>query len=229
MLRSSTVTRIDRVQPTEMGPAIAELWTTTGEHFPIFDAATFQDAVRALQDQAHVLLSMAYSARTTYVRNVYPIDITAETIPCPDCTLAYAALTQPTTVPAPEPMRREYLSDGVAYFACWRCSRRIYLSPVKAVPVEIPTVARARLNRMVDGLFALDHQNHEATLMQSFPADTAKMPPYQGIHAELEPWEPDFVLTADDLIPYRRISLRPQLTLRLQGSPFLGRDIYKVV
>jgi len=242
MLRSSTVTQIERVKATDMTPAIAELWTTGGEHFPIFDTETHVAAYRAWQDKAYVLLEMWQSARTSYVRNIHVIDVTADSIQCPDCTSTYKwnqrdvpgrEQSHRPHVEPPPPMVRlsANVTDGstTPFFRCFRCERHIYLQPLKAVPINLPTVARARLNRVVDGLFALDHLHHQATLMDSIPSDTASMPPYQGVHAELEPFEQDFVLDHHEMIPYRSVKLRPSLSLRLQGDPFRGRDVYEVL
>jgi len=238
MLRSSTVTQIERVKATDMTPAVAELWTTGGEHFPIFDTETHLAAYQAMVDKAHVLLQMEHSERTTYVRALHVIDVTAQNIPCPDCTATYEynkthdptpnAWYRPQIDPPP-PMIRGRLVCDTPFFFCYRCSRHIYLEPPKAVEVELPTIARARLNRIVDGLFALDHIRHEATLMDSIPTEVPQMPPYQGVHAELEPFEPDFVLDHHEMIPYRSVKLRPSLSLRLQGDPFRGRDVYEVL
>jgi hypothetical protein len=113
--------------------------------------------------------------------------------------------------------------------------------PPIATPSQLPAVARARVNRLTDGLFALDHDRHEATLMDTIPREVARMPPFQGIHSELQPFQEMYLRDGDWPIGYRRstltrcttITLPEQLpkglTLRLCGHPFNGETSYTVL
>lgn len=246
LLKSSTVTQIVRVKDSEMLPAVGELTTADEEQFPIFDADVLVLAKTAACSHASVLLRLNRGAGTPrgYVRGLFAIDITAQTLPCPDCTTWEAWNTArgfetPSTYS--RIMSREPASatnGGVDQFVCPSCSRRIYLAPVKATEVQLPPVARARVNRITDGIFALDHLQHTATLTDTCDDTVPNLPPWDGIHAELEPFSETFVLDGLDMVPYRRkrqpgeqlktVTAEP-LKLRLRGRPFEGRVVYEVL
>lgn len=177
----STVTRIVDVRDCHLQPAIGELVTSERETFPIFDDQVLKDAYveRELRSAVVLILQESTQSRTAYVRAIRPIDVTASSRPCLWCQYR---------------MEREPASDvngGVDQFVCFGCSHRLYLASVRAVPVEWPATARARLTLATDGLFALDHLRHEAFLMDECDCTAPNRPPWRGIAAELQPMTAD--------------------------------------
>lgn len=194
-MTSSTVTRIVLVRELRLQPAIAELVTSEALTFPIFDAQVLKDAIieRGCGSSVLLMLHPSSQSRTEYVRGIRPIDLTATSRSCLWC--AYQ-------------MERQAASDsngGVDQFVCWNCAHRIYLAPVRRVECTLPTIARARISLETDGMYALDHLHHEATLMDECPADSPHAQPWRGIHAELD-----------------------RHSLRLLGAPFNGAVCYQV-
>ncbi len=203
-MKTQTACRIVRIKHVEIPPAIAEVETSLGERFPIFDRAVRDEAITAMDAGVLVLpeLYMCEGVPFGYVRHLHQIDPSAESMICQWCDYP--------TMPRSE-------SDTPS-FVCPKCSRRIYLQPVPAVELHLPTQARARLDRWHDGLFTLDHERSEAIFTRTVNGSTSHMPPYGGVCSQLEPHAEAHVETT-----------LAGLSLRLTASPFNGREIYKVV
>ncbi len=215
----STVCTVEQVRDSAQSPAIGEVRLSTGEVFPIFDAAIMVDAQLHADHRTAVLPILAESGKssTVYLRGLRQIDVLADRMLCLQCG---------------GEMQRWPASPnngGVDQFACPSCARRIYLGPVRAFRPEHPMQARARIDIETDGVFALDHAKRHAVLMETFDALMPDTKPFNGIRAELEPFAESHVLNSLGLLPYQRRSLRSDLKLRLHGAPFNGRVAYKVI
>ena len=175
ILQSATVTRIERVKATAIPPAVAEVRMSDGETFPVFDCVTREAVQTAMESQSLVLLHLDESQLPpyhNYVRTITTINPDASSLPCPWCGST---------------MAREY--GAVPRFACLNCTHRIYLERLPAAPCEaLPTIARARLDVTTDGLFALDHMHHTATLMDTCASTAERHHPNCGVAAALSPF-----------------------------------------
>ena len=171
MLQSATVTRIESVKPTAIPPAVAEVRTTDGETFPIFDWLTLEAARDAHKSQSLILLHLDERERHTYIRTITTVDPDASMRLCPWCGGG---------------MWREQ-GAAVPFFGCVGCHRMIYLARVPAVAKGKPTIARARLDTTTDGVFSLDWMHHTATLMDTCRSTASWHHPNKGVHAELSP------------------------------------------
>jgi len=202
-MNNSTVTRIVEIRDSPYPPAIAVARTSEGEAFPLFDANVLIDLKFAEETTCPVLLTLQTADRTLteYIRDVQFINDAAIVRVCPWCRC-------PTmTRQAPNEQ-----NGGVWQFVCDGCPRRLYLAPVKPTMVHLPAVARAAIDRFVDGIFALDHERAEAFLIDSCENDAPWVQPWAGVKSELLPH--GYSHDIDNL---------SGVTLRLHGAPFNGQ------
>jgi hypothetical protein len=159
---------IERVKRDVFPPAVSEAQLSTSEHLPIFDEHQAREAERAAKAHAPCYLDTARTeSETVYIRRVFVLDITAETHPCFFCGALADA-------------KREK-----KYFECPRCHALMLFEPAPRYVITPPTKARVSIGRHTDALFALDYLNHEAFLLESFPAEFTRSEPYLGASSEL--------------------------------------------
>jgi hypothetical protein len=171
ILQSATVTRIESVKVTAIPPAVADIRTSDGETFPIFDWLTLEAARDAHKSQALILLHIDEQERHAYIRTITVVDPNVETMSCPWCD---------------ELMARSESAEPRS-FNCLRCHRRIFLDRVSAVLPNAPMIARARLDVTTDGLFSLDNLHYTATLMDTCVSSAAYERPNNGVRSDLLP------------------------------------------
>lgn len=81
--------------------------------------------------------------------------------------------------------------------------------------------ARARVNRDQHVQFGLDHDQQTARPLQIFLAiGVPPMPPYEGVHAEVEPFRENHGTDLTHVVG---------LHLRLMGYPFNGQTVYRII
>lgn len=84
--------------------------------------------------------------------------------------------------------------------------------------MSLPDYAVARLNRLTYVRFALDHQGHSATVLNTGPQEAAHSSANGlWVHAQIEPFIE--VHQVDDL---------SGMVLRLMGAPFRGQVVYPI-
>lgn len=209
-LLRDTLCRIESVHEAEghNGTPIAEIRTSLGEAFAVFSPSV-REACKQMQLtgwKVDLTIRQARHSQTRYVESVRGFDPSAPTQTC---------------LCGAEAARAESIADNGQHqllYECPSCHRRLFITDVPRVDVHLPTKARARLDRLTDALFVLDHEQKDAILIDTFTSwGVPNMEPFAGVIAEIAPH-------ADVHTPQ---SIDGQ-QLRLMGTPFNGDAIYTI-
>ncbi len=148
-------------------PALAEAHLSTSETLALFDEHQTREAERAAQFHAPCYVSTRVSeGGNRYIRYVHLVKVDDDSMACYRCG--------------------NWTDKKSNCFECPRCHALMLFAPApKYVPMP-PTKARASVGRWTDALFALDYQEKEAFLIETFASEFTHSAPYLGATSEIQ-------------------------------------------